>query len=401
MKIGIVKPDYKIVGGFEIVVNQLKCILETSGNIVEIIGVDVTQPSLRDIPYKVSSLMYEQNPEFFKYINMFWKFMKMDLSGYDLVISTQPPSFAINHPNHISLFYHHSKIHYDLSALIQEVGLQCPNHRKAVEVIREIDTLSLSKVSVILAGSKTIKKRIEKYNNITNNVDVIYAGIDQDIYNYKGSISYKYPIVVGRHEFPKRPELFIAAMKKIPDQVARIVGNGGRSEDLKKIDSLLTITNQLDINISDDVIWKRFSNGYIDNQYLELLQKNKKKLGDSNIIFTGRVTKNQLLNEYANALCVVCPAYEEDYGLTAIEAMAFKKPVIACNDGGGYTELIEDGVNGFIVEPNSDAIADALRVFIENPEKAKVMGLNAFETSRRYSWSNTNKKLLTTIKELM
>lgn len=262
MKIGIVKPDYKINGGFEVVINHIREELERAGHQVDIVYVDATESSIKNIPFSVGLSDYKQNTEFFNYINYFWGYLRMDLSNYDAIISTQPPSFAIQHPKHIALFYHHSKIHYDLSDLIQEVGLDKPFHKKAQEVIRIIDSISLSKVSTILAGSKTIKNRIAKYNNLSKNVDLFYAGIDNEIYNYNGEISYQAPIVVGRHEFPKRPELFVKAMKKIPTIRGRIIGEGGRTNDLKKIDQLLTYATNHKIEVSDDIVWKKLSNGF-------------------------------------------------------------------------------------------------------------------------------------------
>lgn len=395
MKIGIIKPDYKIVGGFEIVVFRLKYELEKIGHRVDIVNVDAMSTSLENIPFPVDQDMVFKNPEFFRYIDSFWKYLKMQLNQYDTVISTQPPSFAIEHKHHISLFYHHMKIYYDLSNLIQEVGLQLPYHNKAVEVIREIDSVRLSKVSTILAGSETVKTRLQDYNLLKQNIDVIYAGIDQELFDYDGPITYESPIVVGRHEFPKRPELFVSAMKRLPELTGRVIGTGGRTDDVKKIDKLLSYTTKENINIPDEVIWKKLSNGFFSNEY-EQYYRNSKKIR-SNIVFTGRVTKKQLIEEYSKALCVVCPAYEEDYGLTAIEAMALRKPVIACKDGGGYTELIEDGINGFVVSPTSQAIAEVIEYLNDNKELAKKMGNAAYEKSRQFTWENTINKLVNTI----
>jgi glycosyltransferase involved in cell wall biosynthesis len=394
MRIGIVKPDYKITGGFEVVVNRMKVELESSGHKVEMVYVDETDTLIRDIPLDIGNEMIYKNPQFFRYINSYWKYLKMDLNKYDAVISTQPPSFAVEHRNHIALFYHHMKVYYDLSNLIQEVGLAQPYHRKASEVIQEIDTIGLSKTTRILAGSKTVKKRLQIFNGISDNVDVIYAGIDPDIYNYQGPYKYMDPIVVGRHEFPKRPELFVKAMKLIPAKSGRVVGAGGRTDDLMKIDQILTYCAANSINIPDEVVWKQMSNGNFTSDHDQIMRLGKKQRPNSNIIFTGRVSKDQLLNEYSNALCVVCPAFEEDYGLTAIEAMAFKKPVIACKDGGGYAELIEDGVNGFLVDPTSDAIANAMNKLINDVDLCMKMGEAAYQTSRKYNWDNTRKKLI-------
>ncbi|MNC33685.1 D-inositol-3-phosphate glycosyltransferase [compost metagenome] len=80
--------------------------------------------------------------------------------------------------------------------------------------------------------------------------------------------------------------------------------------------------------------------------------------------------------------------------------MSFKKPVIACTDGGGYAELIKDGINGFLVEPTSEAIANAIGKLAEDKELAKQMGLNAYETSRNYSWKNAMSQLNASILSL-
>ena len=55
--------------------------------------------------------------------------------------------------------------------------------------------------------------RLRHYSGITGHIDVFAAGISDELYNYDGDLSYGSPICVGRHEFPKRPELFIHAMK--------------------------------------------------------------------------------------------------------------------------------------------------------------------------------------------
>ena len=71
---------------------------------------------------------------------------------------------------------------------------------------------------------------------------------------------------------------------------------------------------------------------------------------------------------------------EEDFGLTAIEAMSHGKPVIALKIGGA-TETIIDGQTGiFFDDPIPEALADAVRRFDEsyskfNPETIKTHAL--------------------------
>jgi glycosyltransferase involved in cell wall biosynthesis len=87
----------------------------------------------------------------------------------------------------------------------------------------------------------------------------------------------------------------------------------------------------------------------------------------------------------ASAVCVVAPAYDEDYGLTAIEAMAAGTPVIVCRDGGGLVELVDDGVTGLVVEPTGAAIAAAIRTLVDDPELARRLGEQGREAARAHT----------------
>lgn len=395
MRIAIVKPDYKIAGGFEIVVSQIKRSLETAGYVIDEVKVDMTDRQLGAIPLTVSSEIYLQNPEFFNYVNGFLKFRRLNLKKYDLVISTQPPSFVLDHPNHVSIFYHHQKIYYDLAEIIIEIGLVNPQlHKLAARIVRDIERPCLEKVKLFLAGSNHVKQRLELFQQKKLPIEVFYAEIDREYFNYQGPRSFQKPICVGRHEFPKRPELFIQGMKYLPHLKGKVIGSGGRTAALKKLDAYLTyVYRYRKEEYPSERVWKKliFEIEALDSE--SYLATAKKYNLNSNVELTGNVDKAQLIREYANALCVVCPAYEEDYGLTAIEAMAFGKPVIACTDGGGYRELVEHGKTGLIVEPTARAIAEAIQFLIDNPEKLRELSDNAYEKSREFSWDRANTRL--------
>lgn len=71
----------------------------------------------------------------------------------------------------------------------------------------------------------------------------------------------------------------------------------------------------------------------------------------------------------------VLPTLQEALGTSFIEAMAMKKPVIG-TDVGGVGEVIKDGINGYLVEPNNpSALADAVIKVLEDMERAKAMGM--------------------------
>lgn len=398
MKIAIIKPDYRLIGGFEIVVDRIIEGLQNLNHEVDYLKVDMIAQREDIGSIKISSEMYNQNPEFFRYVLSINEFRRLDLSAYDIVLCTQPPSFAVNHPKVVVLFYHHLKIYYDLKDVFIQCGLVNEElHEKTTEIVREIDKYYLTDDKHYLAGSEHVANRLRDFNGINRNLSVFAAGINEEYYNYSGEISYNDPICVGRHEFPKRPELFIHAMKHVDGINGRVIGTGGKTEDLKLIDKYLTYIHNNQHEIEDEVLWKKLMFN------LKNVKKDIRKFEKltSNITFTGRTSDEQLIEEYASSMCVVCPSFEEDYGLTAIEAMAFHKPVIACKDGGGYKEFIEDGVNGFVVEPTGEAIAKAINYFKNNPDKLKIMGENAYEFSRKYSWDNSIKDLNSKLVEIL
>ena len=80
----------------------------------------------------------------------------------------------------------------------------------------------------------------------------------------------------------------------------------------------------------------------------------------SPVEIAGRVDDARLAQLYREAPCVVAPAYEEDYGLTAVEAMRFGTPVVVCRDGGGLASIVRDGFDGLVVDPDGPSIAAAV-----------------------------------------
>jgi glycosyltransferase involved in cell wall biosynthesis len=76
----------------------------------------------------------------------------------------------------------------------------------------------------------------------------------------------------------------------------------------------------------------------------------------------------------------VHPSYAEPFGLAIVEAMAMRKPVIACNSG-GVPEIITQGKDGWLVEPRSvEAVAMGMTKLLECPETRRQMGERARET---------------------
>lgn len=78
----------------------------------------------------------------------------------------------------------------------------------------------------------------------------------------------------------------------------------------------------------------------------------------------------------------VHPSYGEPFGLAIAEAMAMRKPAIACNTG-GVPEIITHGRDGWLVEERSaEAVATAIATLLNDGELCRQLGARARETVR-------------------
>ena len=95
--------------------------------------------------------------------------------------------------------------------------------------------------------------------------------------------------------------------------------------------------------------------------------------------FLGQLQGDKLQTSIKQALAVVIPSrWPENMPLNAIEAMNLGKTVIAANIG-GLSELIQTGVNGYLVSPqNEDALSKQLKFL--TPEQAHTIGQAAHKS---------------------
>jgi glycosyltransferase involved in cell wall biosynthesis len=103
---------------------------------------------------------------------------------------------------------------------------------------------------------------------------------------------------------------------------------------------------------------------------------------------------------------LVLPSLNEGMGRVLVEAMAAGKPLVASNVG-GIPDLVQHDYNGLLVPPGDEkALAASIKLLIDDPEKAKMMGQRGRELCDRFSIETMIEKLdalygdLTRIKEL-
>jgi glycosyltransferase involved in cell wall biosynthesis len=125
--------------------------------------------------------------------------------------------------------------------------------------------------------------------------------------------------------------------------------------------------------------------------YLEIIRKNN--LEKFIELRTGFIPDEDV-NLYFSAADMVVQPYKSatQSGVTQI-GYHFNKPMLVTNVG-GLSEIIPDGKIGYVVEPDSQKIADALVDFYEN-ERITDFEANIVEEKKKFSWSNMVSTFLT------
>ncbi len=251
----------------------------------------------------------------------------LDISGFDLVISSSS-SFAkgvILPPETRHICYCHTPTRFLWQDRISYVN-DLPQPRllrtlltPILHRLRTWDTLAAARPDYIVTNSLTSQNRIRRYYQ--REASVIYPPVDVDRVPLS-QIAGSFWLAGGRLVAYKRFDLIVQAFAKL-DMPLKIFGVGPEEKKLRALAGRKT------------EFW-----GHVDDE-----------------------TKIKL---YTHAIGFINPQIE-DFGITAIEAMAAGKPVIAFGQGGA-SETIIDGVTGVYIEAQTWAdIGDAVIRF--QPER--------------------------------
>jgi glycosyltransferase involved in cell wall biosynthesis len=248
---------------------------------------------------------------------------QFDFSKYDVILSDSSSyaKGAITPPKTLHICYCHTPMRYawdDCQKYIEEFGF--PRFVKKfipflMNYIRVWDRVSADRPDEYIANSKFVAGRIKKYYK--KNSTIINPPVDVKNFNISEEKE-SYFLVVARLMTYKRVDIVIETFNKLGWPLKII----GRGPDEKRL----------------------------------------RKMAKNNIVFTGRLSDKNLATTYARAKAFIFPQ-EEDFGITAIEAMASGVPIIAFR-GGDIVEHVREGKEGiFFNEQTSKSLTEVLKKF--------------------------------------
>jgi glycosyltransferase involved in cell wall biosynthesis len=118
--------------------------------------------------------------------------------------------------------------------------------------------------------------------------------------------------------------------------------------------------------------------------YSRFLEENFSRIWGTRVIPIGPGSPEKVRNLMANAACVLVPSIWDVYNLVAVEAMSLATPVIV-SKGAGASELIDDGINGFVFEQDSpESMSESVERFLTaSKSQRRSIGLAGWETIRK------------------
>lgn len=114
-------------------------------------------------------------------------------------------------------------------------------------------------------------------------------------------------------------------------------------------------------------------------QRSELEEQAEKRGLKNHIKWLGWVEYGGLGYFFEKSDVFIFPTLEDIWGMVVLEAMLFEKPII-CSKWAGALELLEEGKNGFLIDPyKPEELAKYMKTFIANPDKIDAMGSKSAE----------------------
>ncbi len=282
-----------------------------------------------------------------------YSFSRLDLSEYDLVISSSGAEAkgVKTGPNTIHISYCHSPTQYYWTRKneylknpgfpfglnwVAKLGLKV-----LVEPLKAWDKRAAKRPTYIVTNSNHTKEMIKKYYK--RDADVIYPPVDIDRFKLKSNAPSRHGFVIAGRQTPyKRVDLAIEACNRLKVPLI-VIGNGPEHKRLEK-------------------------------------------LAGRTITFLTSVNDLLIVNQFQSALGFIFPNLD-DFGIVAVEALAAGTPVIAYKKGGSL-DYIKEGQNGlFFTQQTVGNLANVLEVALTKKfdypkvsESAEKFSANNFKT---------------------
>lgn len=214
------------------------------------------------------------------------------------------------------------------------------------------------------------KEKLEQlYGFTSKNIAVIPAGVDINTFRplrpeerkTETGLPDRYILCLSRIDSNKGHDLLLNAfdiVRRVIPEIHLVIGGGSPKPRQTELEVLSTVQKIIDQNNMS-----------------------------SKVHIVGYVPDELLVASFQQAELFVLPSIFEPFGMTALEAMACGKPVVASKLG-GIKEVITSGEDGLLVNPtDTGEFADAIIRLLKDEKSLENMGRRARQKVHKYfSW---------------
>ncbi|MCR5791171.1 MAG: glycosyltransferase [Lachnospiraceae bacterium] len=153
------------------------------------------------------------------------------------------------------------------------------------------------------------------------------------------------------------------------------------------------------VKLLEDVAWELYLVG--DGSERQALSLMAQELGISERVhFTGFLEGDALTELYAESAFFILPTREDCFGLVTLEAMNCGLPVISSKYADSAYDLIEEDVNGFIVDPyDPEMMASRMRELLSDPALRRRMGDESLRIAEKFDFRHTAAAFMRAIRD--
>lgn len=117
--------------------------------------------------------------------------------------------------------------------------------------------------------------------------------------------------------------------------------------------------------------------------------------------FKGHVPKKHMSDIYRNADVLIFPSLADGYGLSVIEALSYGLPVL-CSTNSGASDIIKDGINGFLIDPlNYNNITEKLCWLENNRSLLNNFSKNAILSAKENSTGKYEENIISMVESII
>lgn len=246
-------------------------------------------------------------------------------------------------------------------------GPKYPIHERIIRyIMKQADRVQQHRASALLLTTKAARSRLYRPDDYKIRTHVMTPGIDTRVFNRDqvkngkaGNAVGQTILYLGRLHQEKGIFTLLDAMSRVAETVEDvhliIAGDGPEEEEVKR--------------------------------------RVEESLWSDHVSLLGRVARSEVPGLMANCDVFCVPSHGEPFGMSALEAMAMGKPIVA-TDAGGLAHLVPDK-GGYTVPPRDEAsLGSALVKMLSADSERIAMGKHNRQcVEERYTWDAVIDKL--------